>query len=68
MAVETRWHKGSRFWLAGTAVMGCMIAFAVSVLVWWPEHGGNAVDRLFTLAMIFIGGAGAKSTVESARK
>ena len=54
--------------LIAPALLLLMVGFAVLILYRFPEHGGVAVDRTYTLAMIFLGGGAVKTGVGEFRK
>lgn len=65
---HTRWHKNSRWWIAGTAVMLLFVFFTVAVLVWWTQFGADTIEKLFALAYIYMGGSAVKTGVGEFRK
>ena len=68
MANGIQWHRGSRFWLVGPALVFLVLLIGVGVLLWRDTYSAEALKMIGTVMAVFLGGAGVKSGVDEYRK
>ena len=57
------WHKGSRYWRFGTALVLAVQSIGTGVIIWRSEFTGAALEMIGTVTAAFVVGAGVKSGV-----
>jgi len=67
MAINNPWHKGSRFWVVGTLIVCLVLLIGTGVLFWREAYSAEAMSMIGWVVVTFLGGAGAKSGVNSYR-